>query len=172
MSPELIQGIISFIIVVMIVVFLVKKAIALALSIAAILVLFNVAFLWNGDILNEKLGLENYLEPATATTVTDFFNDFAEKRDEFGVLVDSQAVYDKMTETLEDGATILIKGLGQVDIGKFADTMAEKIYEVGSENIDWDELKNEIKTQLDGITEEDLNKLVDEIKNNVDEKET
>lgn len=170
MSAELIQGIISIIIIIAIVIFLVKKAFALVLCIAAILVLFNVAFIWNGDAINEKLGLSEYLKPEAVTTVTNFFDDFATKRDEFGVLVDAPAVYDKMTEVIDDGAQIIINGIGQIDIGKFADTMAEKIYNMGLDKIDWDAIKNEIQKQLDGIKEEDLNKIMDEIQTNVNEK--
>lgn len=167
MDAESVQGIISLIIVIMIVVFIAKKAIKLAISVAIILFLFNVAFLWNGDTINEKLGLEKYLKPDAAISVTEFFNDFAQKRDEYGITVDAQEVYDKMTEAVKDGTTIIIKGMGELDIKKFADTIAQKIYQIGSENVDWEELEQEIKKQLEGIKQEDLDNIMNEIKEDV-----
>ena len=58
MSPELIKQILSVIICVAIVVFIAKRAIKAAIVIGVALFLFQVAFVWNGDTINEKLKLK------------------------------------------------------------------------------------------------------------------
>lgn len=163
MNEETIVKIISAIIIIAIVVFLVKKAIGFAVCLGAILLLFNIGFLWNGDMLNEKLGLNKYLQPDAAQSVTQFFNDFADKRDEYGITVNAQKVYDDIKGTVKDGATLIIEGLGQVDIKKFSDTLAQKIYDVGSE-VDWEELAKEVKEQLGDISDEDVQKIIESTK--------
>lgn len=171
MSPELIKQILSVIICIAIVVFIAKKAIRAAIVIGVALFLFQVAFVWNGDTINEKLKLKEHLNPEAAAKVEDFFKDFAQKRDEYGVIVDSEEVYNSMVDGVKAGTEIIVDGLGKINIKKFSDVLAEEIYNAGSENIDWDALKEEISKQLGGISDDDRDKIVEEIKLSLQEKE-
>lgn len=161
-NPELIKSIIYIIIIIAIVLFLIKKAIKVAVSIFVIFLLFNVGFIMTGQDINETFKLDEVLDKDASTTIQSFFDDFDKKREEFGI-VDAKKVEEKMKEGIEKGTEIIIKGLGSVDIDAFAKNLSEKIYEIGAENINMDELSNEIKKQLDGISEEDVNKIINKI---------
>ena len=118
-----------------------------------------------------KLQINDYFEQDTAQRISDFFDDFEAKREEFGI-VDADAVYDKMTDTIEQGYYIVVEGLGKVDIDKFAKTLAENIYDAGLKNIDFNELVNEIKEQL-SVSEEEATKIAQKVQeeyNNVSNK--
>lgn len=161
-NPELIKSIIYIIIIIAIVLFLVKKAVKLAVAVFAIFLLFNVGFIMTGQDINETFKLDEVLDKEASTAIQSFFDDFDKKREEFGI-VDAKKVEEKMKEGIEKGTQIIIKGIGSVDIDAFAKNLSEKIYQVGAENINMDELSEEIKKQLDGISQEDLNKILDKI---------
>lgn len=169
-SPELIQTIIYVIIIVGIVVFLVKKAISIAICLAAILLIFNIGFKFDGADMMEKLQINEYVEEDTAQKISDFFDDFESKRQEYGI-VDADKVYDKMTDTIEKGYYIVVEGLGKVDIDKFAKTLATNIYDAGLKNIDFNELVTEIMEQLNVSKEEaeDIAQKVQEEYSNIEQ---
>lgn len=170
-SPELIKTIIYVIVIISIVVFLIKKAISIAVCLAAVLLIFNIGFKFDGADMVNKLQINDYFEQDTAQRISDFFDDFEAKREEFGI-VDADAVYDKMTDTIEQGYYIVVEGLGKVDIDKFAKTLAENIYDAGLKNIDFNELVNEIKEQLN-VSEEEATKIAQKVQeeyNNVSDK--
>ena len=169
-SPELIQTIIYVIIIIGIVVFLVKKAISIAICLAAILLIFNIGFKFDGADMMEKLQINDYVEEDTAQKISDFFDDFESKRQEYGI-VDADKVYDKMTDTIEKGYYIVVEGLGKVDIDKFAKTLATNIYDAGLKNIDFNELVTEIMEQLNVSKEEaeDIAQKVQEEYSNIEQ---
>lgn len=165
-SPELIKTIIYVIVIISIVVFLIKKAISIAVCLAAILLIFNIGFKYDGSDMVNKLQINDYFEQETAQRISDFFDDFESKREEFGV-VDEDAVYDKMTETIEKGYYIVVEGLGKIDVDKFAKTLAENIYDAGLKNIDFDELVTEIMEQLN-ISKEEATKIAEKVQEEYD----
>jgi len=152
-SPELIQTILYVIIIVSIVIFLIKKAITIAVCLAAILLIFNIGFKYDGTDVMNNLQINEYVDQDTAQKISDFFDDFEKKREEYGI-VDADKVYDKMTESIEKGYYIVVEGLGKVDIDKFAKTLATNIYEAGLKDIDFNELVAEIQEQLKVSEEE------------------
>ena len=152
-TPELIQAVLYIVIIISIVVFLVKKAVKLALCLAAVLLIFNIGYQFDGSDMKEKLQINDYVDSETATKISDFFDDFDSKREEYGI-VDTDKVYDKMTETIEKGYYIVVDGLGKIDIDKFAKTLAQNIYDAGLKDIDFDELIKEIQKQLNVSKEE------------------
>lgn len=152
-SPELIQGVIYIIIIVSIVIFLIKKAVSVAILLCAVLLLFNIGFRFDGTDMNNTFNFGEYVDSDTANMITNFFDDFDKKRDEYGI-VDADKVYDKMTDSIEKGYYIIVEGLGKVDINKFAKTLAENIYEAGIKDIDFNELVGQIQEQLQVSPEE------------------
>ena len=100
--------------------------------------------------------------------VENAFNDFDGKREEYGV-IDPDLVLDDMENAIATGSAILIEGIGHIDIVKFASTVSDKLLQAGVENVDREELKAAIKEQLEGITDEDAEKIVDMIEKNMDE---
>lgn len=171
MSTETLTMIVSAIIVVCIIVFIAKRLIKVAIVLGVALLLFNVGFILNGTEIREIFKLDDLLGEPDASFVESAFNDFDEKRDEYGI-VDAESIYDSMTGTIEQGATILIKGLGHLNIGAFADSVASKIVEIGEENIDMEALRAEIKTQLGDVQEEQLDLIMAKIEDELKEKET
>jgi hypothetical protein len=160
-SPELIQTILYVVIIVSIVIFLVKKAVKIAVCLAAVLLIFNIGFKFTGTDMVEKLQINEYVDQETAQNISDFFDDFENKREEFGI-VDADKVYDKMTETIEKGYYIVVEGLGKVDIDKFAKTLAANIYDAGLKDIDFNELVSQIQEQL-GVSIEDAKKIAEKV---------
>jgi len=146
-TPDLIQYIIYIIIIVSIIIFIVKKAVAVAITLGIILLLFNIGFRFNGTDVMDKLGLDKYLKPQASTTISSFFDDFAQKRDQYGI-VDADKVYNEMTNAIDTGYYIIVDGLGKVDVNKFAKTLAKNIYDAGLKNIDFNQLVAEIQKQL------------------------
>lgn len=168
MELENISVLVTIVLVIVIVVFLFKKMLALALACGAILILFNVGFIMNGAEIREFLQLDNYLDKEQADLVENAFNDFDGKREEYGV-IDPDLVLDDMENAIATGSAILIEGIGHIDIVKFASTVSDKLLQAGVENVDREELKAAIKEQLEGITDEDAEKIVDMIEKNMDE---
>lgn len=160
-SPELIQYIIYIIIIISIIVFIVKKAVSVALTLFAILLIFNIGFRFTGSDMVDKLKINDYFEPEAATSITEFFDDFAQKREQYGI-IDSDKVYDGITDAIEKGYYIVVDGLGKVDVDKFAKTLASNIYEAGLKNIDFDELVKEIQEQLN-VTPEQAVEIAQEV---------
>ena len=167
MSTETLTMIVSAIIVVCIIVFIAKRLIKVAVVLGIALLLFNIGFLLNGTEIREMFRLDNFLNDSDASFLESTFNDFDEKREEFEV-IDPEIVYDGMTGTIDKGATILIQGLGHLDIGAFADSVAAKIVEIGKENIDMSALREEIKSQLGEIQDEQLDLIMAKIEERLD----
>lgn len=160
-SPELIQTIIYAVIIISIVIFLVKKAVKIAVCLAAVLLIFNIGFKFDGTDMIEKLQINEYVDQDTAQNISDFFNDFDKKREEYGI-VDANKVYDQMTETIEKGYYIVVEGLGKIDINKFAKTLATNIYEAGLKDIDFNELVKQIQEQL-GVSIEEAKQIAEKV---------
>lgn len=160
-TPELIQYVIYIIIIIAIVVFIVKKAVAIAITLGVILLIFNIGFRYDGSDMMNKLGLEKYLKPETATTVSTFFDDFSKKREEYGI-VDADKVYEGMTNAIETGYYIVVEGLGKIDVNKFAKTLANNIYEAGLKDVDFNQLVKEIQKQLD-VSPEQATQIAQEV---------
>ena len=170
MTLENIGVLVTISLVILIVVFLFKKFVALAIAVGAILILFNVGFIMNGAEIRDFFQLDDYLEQEQADAVENAFNDFDSKREEYGV-IDPDKVYDGMTDAIANGTAILIEGIGRIDIVKFATAVSDKILAAGAENVDLEELESTIKEQLSGIKDSDLDKIMDQIVENLN-KET
>jgi energy-coupling factor transporter transmembrane protein EcfT len=168
MGPETLELLITIVLIIVIIVFLSKRFIKLAIAVGAILLIFNIGFMMNGTELRNFLHLDKYVSKEDADTIENTINDLDNKREEYGV-VDSDAVYDSMTGAIQNGTTILIEGLGHIDIVKFSQNVSHQIVEAGSESIDYDALEIEIKEQLKGISDSDLDRIMDMIKTNVEE---
>ncbi len=166
MTLENIQVIVTIALVILIVTFLFKKAIKLAIAVGAILILFNVGFMMNGAEVRSFFNLDNFLDQEQADAVENAFNDFDSKREEYGV-IDPDKVYDGMTDAIAKGTSILIEGIGRVDIVAFSETVAEKLVAAGAENVDREELEASIRKQLNGIKDSDLDKIMDMIEENL-----
>lgn len=161
-NPELIKTVIYIAILVGLFVFIIKKAIKVALSLVLILAVFHIGFVMDGKDVIDTFKLNEIMDQENASKITAFFDDFDKKRKEFGI-VETEKVEEKMKESISKGTAIFVQGLGQIDINAFAKNLSEKIYEVGAENINIDELSQEIQKQLDGISQEDLEKVMNKI---------
>ena len=164
-SPELIKGIIYIVIIIAIVIFLVKKAIGIAVCLGVMLLLFNIGYRFDGAEMQNHFQIDQYFDQETSQQIISFFDDFEQKREEFGI-VDEDAVYDSMTDAIETGYYMVIDGLGKVDINKFAETLADNIYEAGLKDIDFNELVTLIMNEL-GISKEDAEKIALEVQENL-----
>lgn len=170
MSLENISVFVTIALVIVIVVFLFKKMIALALACGAILILFNVGFVMNGAEIREFFKLDDYLDQEQASMVENAFNDFDQKRDEYGV-IDAEEVSDDLKDAIAKGTVIVIGGLKKVDIVKFSKAISDQLLATGSENVDMEALEEAIRKNLEGIEEEDLDKIMDMIQENLDNAE-
>lgn len=169
METETLAMIVSAIIVIAIIIFIAKRLIKVALVLGLALLLFNVGFVLSGTEVRDYLHLDNFLSTEQADKVEDILNDFDKKREEYGI-IDADKVYEGMENAIANGAVIVIEGLGNLDIKAFADTIAEKIVEVGEKNIDTEALRNEIKSQLGKVKEEQMDQIMDQIDQAIDEK--
>lgn len=167
MTLENIGVLVTIALVITIVVFLCKKMVALALAVGAILILFNVGFIMNGAEIREFFQLDNYLEQEQADAVENAFNDFDNKREEYGV-IDPEQVLDGMEDAIAKGTAILIDGIGHIDIVKFSQAVSDKLLAAGTENVDMEELEASIKEQLSGIKDSDLERIMDMIEENLE----
>ena len=164
MSAEFWQLLITIVLVITIVVFLFKRVVKVAIAIGAILLLFNVGFIMSGTDVRNTFDLDNLIGIEKSEDVEKYLNDFDRKREEYGV-VDPEKVYDGMVGAVEQGTVIVIDGIGKIDIIAFSEFVANKIVNSESDpsSVDRDALRSEIKDQLNGISEEDLDRIMDEI---------
>lgn len=164
MSAEFWQLLITIVLVITIVVFLFKRVVKVAIAIGAILLLFNVGFIMSGTDIRNTFDLDNLIGIEKSEDVEKYLNDFDRKREEYGV-VDPEKVYDGMVGAVEQGTVIVIDGIGKIDIIAFSEFVANKIVNSESDpsSVDRDALRSEIKDQLNGISEEDLDRIMDEI---------
>ena len=167
MTLENIEILVTIALVILIVVFIFKKAIKLAVAVGCILLLFNIGFMMNGTEVRNFFGLDDFLSTEDAEYVENALNDFDNKREEYGV-IDPDQVYDGMVDAIAKGTSILIEGVGRVDIVKFASTVSNKLLNAGVTEINRTELEESIKNQLQGITDEDLDKVIDLIEENME----
>ena len=164
MSAEFWQLLITIVLVIAIVVFLFKRVIKVAIAIGVILLLFNVGFIMSGTDVRNTFDLDNLIGIEKSEDVEKYLNDFDRKREEYGV-VDPEKVYEGMVGAVEQGTVIVIDGIGKIDIIAFSEFVANKIVSSESDpsSVDRDALRSEIKDQLNGISEEDLDRIMDEI---------
>lgn len=167
MTLENIEVLVTITLVILIVVFIFKKAIKLAVAVGCILLLFNIGFMMNGTEVRNFFGLDDFLTTEDAEYVENALNDFDNKREEYGV-IDPDQVYDGMVDAIAKGTSILIEGVGRVDIVKFASTVSNKLLNAGVTEINRTELEESIRNQLQGITDEDLDKVIDLIEENME----
>lgn len=170
MSLENISVFVTIALVIVIIVFLFKKMVALALACGAILILFNVGFVMNGAEIREFFKLDDYLDQEQASMVENAFNDFDQKRDEYGV-IDAEEVSDDLKDAMAKGTVIVIGGLKKVDIVKFSKALSDQLLSTGAENIDMEALEEAIRNNLEGIEEGDLDRIMEMIQENLDEAE-
>lgn len=81
--------------------YLFKASIKLVLTLGFIVLLFNVAFIWNADETMEKLGLDRFLEPEASETLRGGLVAFTENRDAKGI-VDTVYLKEYMEEQAKD----------------------------------------------------------------------
>ena len=170
MNLDNLQVIITIALVILIVVFIFKKAIKCIIAVGAILILFNVGFIMNGAEVRNFFNLDNVLSIEQADKLENFFDDFENKRNEYEV-IDPEIVYDGMTDGISKVTTIIIDGAKKIDIVKLSSNIADAIVNVGSENVNMDELELQIKESLSGIKDEDLQSIMDMINEKSDKTE-
>lgn len=169
-TPELIKAILAIVIVIAIVIFIVKRCIRLAICLGIIFLLFNIIFRYDGNDIRQKFKIDEYMKPETASKVTDFFNDFSNKRDQYAV-IDEDKVYDEMKNGASTGEKIVIKGMENFDIDKFAHNLADKIYDAGIKEIDFNQLVSDIQKNLN-VSQDDAVKIANEVMKDYNEKST
>lgn len=151
------SDIVIVLVVVILIVCLIKKAVKLAIGVILIFFIFQVGFMLNGDQINEKFGLNKYLNPEVSNTVTNFLNDFASRRDEMGV-VDTEKIYNTMVDVKDEAVDATVKffkeNLTKENLQKFSDGLAEKLHEAGLDDISLDDLIKVIADKL-GTTTDD-----------------
>jgi hypothetical protein len=167
MTLENISIFVTIALVILMVVFIFKKAVKLAVAVGCILLLFNVGFMMNGTELRSFFNLDDYVSTEDAEYVENAFNDFDKKREEYGV-IDPDQVYDGMLDAVAKGTSILIEGIGRVDIVKFASTVSDRLLNAGVTEVNREELEETIRNQLQGISDSDLDKILDLIEENME----
>ena len=167
MSAETWQLIITIVLVVVIIAFIFKKLIKVAIAIGAILLLFNVGFIMSGTEVRNFFNLDSFLSADQANKAEYYLNDFDQKREEYGV-IDPEKVYDGMVGVVTQGTVIVIEGIGKIDIIAFSESVAKRIVESGNENVNTEALRSEIKDQLTGIKDSDLDQIMEEINSRLD----
>lgn len=143
--------IVVVLVIIILIVCLIKKAVKLAIGVVLIFFIFQIGFMLNGDEINEKFGLNKYLNPEAAATVTDFFNDFASRRDEMGI-VDTDKVYEGMVNTANEAYETTVKffkeNLTKENLKKFSDALASELHEAGFDDITLEDLVGAIADKL------------------------
>ena len=167
MTLENIEIFVTIALVILIVVFIFKKCVKLAIAVGCILLLFNIGFMMNGTEVRDFFGLDDFLSREDAEQVENALNDFDNKREEYGV-IDPDQVYDGMVDAIAKGTSILIEGIGRVDIVKFASTVSDKLLNAGVSEVNREELEESIRNQLQGISDSDLDKIIDLIEENME----
>lgn len=171
MSAETWQIIITIVLSVVIIAFIFKKLVKVAIAIGVVLLLFNVGFTMSGTEIRNFFDLDRFLGTEQASKVEYYLNDFDQKREEYGV-IDPEKVYDGMVGVVTQGTVIVIEGIGKIDIVAFSESVAKKIVEAGNKGVDTEALRSEIKDQLTGIKDSDLDQIMDEITNRLDQEST
>lgn len=137
--------VLSIIAIICIIVFLVKKAVGLAIGIIAILLIFQIGFRFTGQDIKDNA--DKYLEPDAANAVTAFFDDFAKRREENGV-VDTEGVYDSLIDATGKVINVAKDVITPENIGKMADGIGNALRSAGVQDISMEELANIIGEKL------------------------
>ena len=122
--------------------FIIKKAVKIALTIVAILIIFYVGYIATGTDLNEKFHLNKYLKGNTAEIVTGFVDELRTKQNKLGI-VDEKKVYDSLVDGMVKAGNFAIDKLLNSNLEDVAYELAKRIYELGVENIDKKSLKKQ-----------------------------
>lgn len=170
MTTEVLKTIIAIVLTVIIVVFIAKRLIKVAIAVAIILALFYIGFVMDGTQIREFFKIDNFLNQQQAENVESFMNEYDQKRKDYEV-VDPEIIGSGMVDTVASGTTMIIEGLGEINISDFTNSVAEQIVK-SSESVDMDELRAEIKKQLPGATDEQIDVIMDEISNKKDSMQT
>ena len=158
-TSDQIMTLLKIIIILALVWALIKYSVKVALSIVAILLIFQVGFMLTGTELNERFKMDKYLNDGYGTAVEGFFNDFRARGNKIAI-VDQYAVYDGMVDGLDKGTEFAINQLQEIDIELLAENLARTIYETGEEAINEEELTNVINKNLKNVKQEDIDNIV------------
>jgi|GEM_PF-4196444 hypothetical protein len=167
-NPDLVITIIAVILIVTAITFIIKKAVKIALTIVAILIIFYVGYIATGTDLNEKFHLNKYLKGNTAEIVTGFVDELRTKQNKLGI-VDEKKVYDSLVDGMVKAGNFAIDKLLNSNLEDVAYELAKRIYELGVENIDKKELEEAISKQVKNINPDDLKNLVNQVEEKLQE---
>lgn len=129
--------VLTVIIIICILVFLVKKAVGLAIGLIAILLVFQIGFNFAGKDVKDSA--DKYLEPEAANAVTEFFDDFAKRREENSV-VNTEEIYDTMVSTAKKGLEFVGDVITPENIAKLSEGISNALREAGVQDISLEEL--------------------------------
>lgn len=132
--------------IICVLVFLVKKAVGLAIGIIAILLIFQIGFRLTGQDVQGNA--DKYLEPDAANAITSFFDDFAKRRDENGV-VDTDKVYDSLIDATGKVVDVAKTVITPENIGKMADGIGNALRNAGVKDISVEELATIVGEKLE-----------------------
>lgn len=121
--------------------YLIKTSIKMAIAVIIIMTLFGIGYIWGPNDLNEKLGLNKWLNPEYSQKVNNFAMDFEDKRSENSILNQGEmkSTYNKAEEAFEKQSNSFITKSGNIVI-----TIKDKIVEM------FNEIKDIITPSVDG----------------------
>lgn len=160
--PDILIYIIIGVIVISIIFFIVRSVIKLLFIVGIIFLLFHLGFLWAGDDLNSKLGLNQVLEPEVNEVVQSEYDRFAEKREEHAV-IDTEKLKDLINQTAQNIIGETEKAVSNIDKDVILKELEEKLqnYEVQPEDIEKALKESELQNNF---TEEELQELGNQLR--------
>lgn len=160
-TQENIMLLLKVIIMLVVLCLIIKYFFKIALTIIAILIIFQIGFMLTGDNLNERFLLSKYLDEGTNTKTISFFNNFRQRGNEIAV-INQEKVYDSMLDGVEKGTEVAIEQVKKIDIGTFAKGLAKRIYTDGIE-VNREELKKTIYSNMPDLKDEEIDLILNKV---------
>lgn len=151
-------------IIVVLIVFwlLLKKAFKMSLVLVLIFLLFNVAFVFSGQDIENSF-FTRYLDREKSDMLVDFFNDFSDRREELAI-VDTNKMSEDVKERLEQGYYFVIEGMGAVNVEDFIDDLRDSLVgaQVDLKELDKERLASLVEDKL-GISYDDAEYIASQV---------
>lgn len=106
--------------------FLLKSFAKIVLALVAIVILFNMGFIWGVDDLNEKLHLDKILKNNYNEQIMDTLDTFDKKREETAV-IDTTALKEVVEEQVKEGVDVVKENIEKIDKDKIIADLQSKL---------------------------------------------
>lgn len=126
-------GFIAVVIGISIIAFVMKTFVRMAIILGVVYLLFHLGYVWGADDLNEKLGLDKWLDKSEQ--VQSAYGDFAKERDE-KKMVNTDVISQRIDQAIQGAVDESVKQAKKVDKQQLISTLRKALQSFDAQQVE------------------------------------